>query len=89
MGNKEITIETNYRKKGKLDHRTLTCQVYDSGNKRIYVLNQTNRNLMRYHFLITPGCRIIDDGVTYSIQDIWYPPAPKYPHLIVFPNKTV
>ena len=78
MENKEITIETNYRKRGKLDHRTLPSQVFDSGNKRVYVLNQTNRNLMRYHFLITPGCRIIDGGVTYTIQDIWYPPAPKY-----------
>ena len=53
MENKEITIETNYHKKGKLDRRTLPCQVFDSGNKRIYVLNQTNRNLMSKYFFIS------------------------------------
>ena len=29
MGSKVITIQTNTKKKGKLDQRTLTCQTLD------------------------------------------------------------
>ena len=86
MNRKTITIESNTMKKGKLDRQSFTCQLFESGDKRVYVLDRTKRDLVRYHFTLTPGCRILDDGVTHVIKDIWYPPAPKYPHLIVIPK---
>jgi hypothetical protein len=87
--NKEIIIENNTTHKGKSHKRVFACQVFETENKRTYVLDETKRDVMRSHFLLNPGCRIIDDGVTHVIERIWYSPAPKHPHLIVFPEVTV
>ena len=89
MNSKTITIINNPQKKGLSYQRPFTCQVFDSGNKRTYVLDDTKRDVMRKHFILRPGCRIIDDGVTHIIKDIWYPSPPRHPHLIVFPEATV
>lgn len=81
--NKEIIIENNTKHKGKSHRRPFACQIFESGNKRTYVLYETKRDVMRSHLVLTPGCRIIDNGVTRVVDDIWYSPKPKHPHLIV------
>ena len=86
MDEKAITIQTNEAKKGKLDQRSFECTVYDFEHERYYALNVTRSDLLRRHFIITPGCRIIDEGTTYLIQDILYPTRPLYPYLVVDPN---
>ena len=87
--NKEIIIENNTSHNGKSHRRPFACQVFESGIKRTYVLDETKRDVMRSHFVLTPGCKIIDNGVTHVIDSIWYSPKPKHPHLIVFPEVTV
>lgn len=69
---KEIIIENNTTHKGKSHRRPFTCQVFEAGNKRTYVLDETKRDVMRSHFVLAPGCRIIDNGVSHVIEDIWY-----------------
>ena len=83
MNSRTIIIESNISKKGKLDRKPFTCQVFESMNKKTYVLDNTKRELVHKHFTLTIGCRIIDKDVIYFIENIWYPPAPKHPHLIV------
>lgn len=70
MGSKVITVQTNTKKKGKLDQRTLSCQTLDFENEktRIYVIDETKRDLMRKNFIIEEGCRIIDSNTCYPIQ---------------------
>lgn len=85
MSSKTIIIESNLMKRGKLDRKPFSCQVITSDDKVVYVLDITKREVVHKHFLLTVGCRIIDDETTYTIKDIWYPPKPKYPHLIVSP----
>ena len=72
MGSKVITVQTNTRKKGKLDQRTLTCQTleFEGEKTRIYVIEETKRDLMRKNFIIEAGCRIIDGGTCYPIQTV-------------------
>ncbi len=89
MENKTIIIETNTLKKGKLDRRSFTCRVFDEKNRRVYVLDETRRDVRHKHVTLTPGCRIIDGNTTYTIKDIWHPSPPKYPHLIVDLNTVV
>ena len=89
MSSRTIIIENNTTHKGKPLRRPFTCQIFESGNKRTYVLDETKRDVIRSHFVLSPGCKIIDDGVTHVIKDIWYPPRPKHPHLVVFPELTV
>ena len=83
MSSRTIIIESNVSKKGQLDRKSFSCQVFESKNQKTYVLDNTKRELIHKHFTLTPGCRIIDNGITYVIENIWYPPAPKHPHLIV------
>ena len=83
MGNKTITVQTNTPKKGKLDQRSFSCQVLVFGKTRTYVLDETKNDLTRKRFNLTPGCRVIDNGITYVIQGIHYWPKPMYPFLIV------
>ena len=83
MEHKLITILTNTSKKGKLDTRSLPCQVLDFENKRCFVLDETKRTLQQKRFYITPGCRIIDDGNTYYIHEVLYWPRPLHPILVV------
>ena len=86
MNRKTITIQTNKLKKKKLDQRTFPCQIFDLNNgTRVYVLDETKNDLTRKRFELTPGCRIMDDGVTYIIEDIQYWKKPMYPFLAVFP----
>ena len=70
MGSKVITVQTNTRKKGKLDQRTLTCQIleFEEEKTRIDVIDETKRDLMRKNFIIEAGCRIIDGTTCYPIQ---------------------
>ncbi len=90
MGSKVITIQTNTPKKGKLDQRSFTCQVLDfDDHRRIYVLDDTRRELSLKRFDLIKGCRIFDDGICYPIHGIWYSPKPKHPHLIVLQELTV
>lgn len=89
MYNKTITIESTVLKKGKIDSRSLPCRVFESGNMRTYILDKTNRELVRKRFFLYPGCKIIDDGITLVVDNIWYPTRPRYPHLIVCPKATV
>ena len=85
MNNRTITIINNPQKKGLSYQRPFTCQVFDSGNKRTYVLDDTKCDVMRKHFILRPGCRIIEDGVTHIIKDIWYPspPSPIFKFLLL------
>lgn len=89
MERKTITIQTNTQKKGKLDQRSFSCQVIEHLNQRVYVLDESKNDLTRKRFDLTPGCRIIDNGICYPIQDIFYSPRPMYPHLIVFTDFTI
>ena len=84
MNSRTITIINNPLKTGLSYQRPFTCQVFESGNMRTYVLDDTKRELVHKHFVLSVGCRIIDNDTTYIIKDIWYPPKPKHPHLIVF-----
>ena len=86
MEKKVITVQTNTVKKGKLDQRVLACQVYEDGAARLYILDETKNDLVRRHFSISPGCRIIDDGVTYYIEEVQYSPRPSRPILIINPK---
>ena len=86
MEKKTVTIQTNTQKKGKLDQRTFACQTITLGEKLIYVLDETKNDLTRKRFNLTPGCRIIDDGIVYSIEDIQYWKKPKYPFLVTYPK---
>ena len=89
MESKVITIETQTPKIKKVVRHSFTCQVYDERNRKVYVLGETKRKVREKRIFITPGCKIIDKGDVHIINDIWYPPRPKYPHLIVFPETTV
>ena len=70
MEPKVITVLTNTRQKGKLDQRTLTCQTleFEKENTRIYVIDETKRDLMRKNFIIDEGCWILDGNSRYPIQ---------------------
>ena len=72
--NKEIIIENNTSHNGKSHRRPFACQVFESGIKITYVLDETKRDVMRSHFVLTPG----DNGVTHVIDSIWYSPKPKH-----------
>lgn len=89
MENRTIIIQTNTTKRGKLDQRSFACQVYEYQGNRIYMLDDTKSDLIRKHFTITTGCRIIDNGVTYLISNIQYSPRPIHPCLTVNPKNTV
>ena len=89
MESKTIIIETQTPRIKKIVRHSFTCQVYDELNRKIYVLDETKRRVRERRIFITPGCKIIDHGVVHIIGDIWYPPRPKYPHLIVFPEAIV
>ena len=86
MEMKTITVQTNTQKKGKLDQRSFRCQAFELGERLIYVLDETKNDLTRKRFNLTPGCRIIDDGIVYSIEDIQYWKKPKYPFLVTYPK---
>lgn len=77
MENRIITIQTNTVKKGRLDQRSFSCLVHEYQGNRIYMLDDTKSDLIRKHFTIAPGCRIIDNGVTYVISNIQYSPLCK------------
>ena len=83
MEMKTITIQTNETKKGKLDQRPFTCQMLEFEESIIYVLDDTKNSLTRKRFTLTPGCRIIDGGVTYIIQNIMYSERPMRPYLVI------
>ena len=89
METRTITIQTNTPKKGKLDQRSFSCQVLEHMNQKIYVLNETKNDLTRKRFTLTEGCRVIDDGICYPIQHIYYSPRPMYPHIVVFPDSII
>ncbi len=89
MEKKTITIQTNTVKKGRLDQRSFSCCVYENEGTRAYQLDETGNDLVRKHFTLSPGCRIIDDGKIYFIDDIKYPPRPSRPLLIVDPTITI
>ena len=86
MNRKTITIQTNTFKKGKPDQRSFACQTIELAPRRIYVLEETKNDLTRKRFTVTPGCKIIDDGDSYTIEDIKYWKKPMYPFLVVFPE---
>ena len=83
MNRKTITIQTNEKKKGKLDQRSFTCQILDYGDQRIYALDDTKRDLGLKRFTLTEGCRIFDDGACYFIENIFYTERPARPFLVV------
>ena len=85
MNRKTITVQTNVKKKGKLDQRSFTCQVIELGESRVYVLDNTKNDLTRKRFQLTPGCRLTDEGITYNIENIEYGKKPMYPFLITYP----
>ena len=90
MNRKTITIQTNTIKKGKPDQRSFACQIIELPPRRIYVLEETKNTLTRKRFTVVQGCKIIDDGVSYTIEDIEYWKKPMYPFLVVFSDpKTV
>ena len=89
MDRKTITIQTNTQKKGKLDQRSFTCQVLEYENQKIYALNETRRDLGLKRFNLTVGCRIIDDGICYPIQNIFFTERPARPILIVSRDFTI
>ena len=86
MDRKTITIETNTLKKKKLDRRSFSCQILEFSDRRMYVLDDTKRTLGLKRFTLEEGCRVIDDGVTYSIAKIFFSPAPQQTFLIVYPE---
>ena len=86
MESKIVTIQTNTKKKGKLDQRSLSCQILELGKRRMYALENTKRDLGLKRFTLTEGCRVIDDGVYYPIHQIFYTPNPQHPILIVYPD---
>ena len=83
MNRKTITVQTNVKKKGKLDQRSFTCQVIELGESRVYILDKTKNDLTRKRFQLTPGCRLTDEGITYNIENIEYWKKPMYPFLII------
>ena len=89
MGNKSITIQTNTKKKGKLDQRSFTCELAEHGNQKVYVLDNSCRDLSLKRFSLTEGCRIFDNEICYPIQKIMYLPRPKRPLLIVDSRCTI
>ena len=40
-------------------------------------------DLRRKNFIITPGCRIIDDEISYRIQHVYFSGIPTRYHLVV------
>ena len=86
MEKKTITVQTNTVKKGRLDQRFFTCQYYEGDGVRMYMLDETKNDLVHKHFNLSAGCRIIDDDVTYYIEEIQYSPRPSHPVLIVDPT---
>ena len=86
MEMKTIIIQTNTPKKGRLDQRSFTCQVYEDKDQRIYMLDDTKRGLTLKRFNLTKGCRVIEDGITYYIEEVHYSPRPSHPVLIVDPK---
>ena len=86
MEKKTITIQSNTVKKGKLDQRSFTCQYFEGDSVKMYMLDETRNDLVHKHFNLAVGCRIIDDGVTYYIEEIQYSPRPSHPVLIVDPT---
>lgn len=89
MEKKTITIQTNEVKKGKLDQRSFPCQLLEFEDSIVYVLDDTKNNLTRKRFSLTPGCRVIDDGVYYPIQNIFYSERPARPYIVVSRNFTI
>ena len=89
MDNKTIIIQTNTKKKGRLDQRSFTCQILQFENTKVYVLDKTKNDLTRMRFTLTEGCRIIDDGICYPIQDIYFSSRPMRPHLVVSTELTI
>ena len=86
MEKKTVTIQTNTPKKGRLDQRSFTCQVYEDKDQRVFILDDTKRDLTLKRFNLTKGCRVIEDGITYFIDEVWYSPRPSHPVLIVDPT---
>lgn len=91
MSSKVITIETNTSKRGQLDIRSFSCHILDweEANKRFYILDETKRTLQQKRFIVTPGCRIIDDDKVFLIQDVLYWPRPYHPILAINLDSTV
>ena len=83
MDRKTITIQTNTRKKRKLDQRLFTCQVFEHGNQRFYSLDDTKRDLGLKRFSLDEGCRVFDNGICYPIQRIYYTERPARPFIMV------
>lgn len=86
MDRKTITIETNTLKKKKLDRRSFTCQILEFPGRRIYVLDDTKRELGLKRFSLEEGCRVIDNGITYPIYKIFFSPVPQQTFIIVHPQ---
>lgn len=86
MEKKTVTIQTNSPKKGRLDQRSFTCQVYEDKDQRVYILDDTKRDLTLKRFNLTKGCRVIEDGITYFINEVRYSPRSSRPVLIVDPK---
>ena len=86
MNYRDITIQTNTSKKGKLDQRSFKAQRIKVGDNDVYVLDETKRDLIRKRFDLAPGCRIQDDGIIYRVMDIWYSPKPYHPFIVSSPE---
>lgn len=56
--NKKIIIENNTSHNGKSHRRPFACQVFESGNKRTYVLYETKRDVIN-RFNDNPHCFIM------------------------------
>ena len=84
--NKEIIIENNTTHKGKSHKRVFACQVFETENKRTYVLDETKRELGLKRFSLEEGCRVIDNGITYPIYKIFFSPVPQQTFIIVHPE---
>ncbi len=86
MEKKTITVQTNTVKKGRLDQRSFSCLHYEGDGVRMYMLDDTRIDLVHKRFNLSAGCRVIDDGVTYYIEEVQYSPRPSRPVLIVDPT---
>ena len=86
MEKKTITVQTNTVEKGRLDQRSFSCLYYEGDGVRMYMLDDTRIDLVHKRFNLSAGCRVIDDGVTYYIEEVQYSPRPSRPVLIVDPT---
>ena len=71
MNTTKITITTDKTKKGKLDTKEMDAQVVEFGNRRIFALNPSRRDLNKnQRFRVNVGCLIQCDDKTYMATRI-------------------